>query len=57
MLRYSLAAILVLSCSPAFALYNQVKSERLGAACVSAVSTLAPKLGTCTIAGAKGRKA
>ena len=56
MLRFSLAAALVLSCSPAFALYFQVKkSERFGAGCVGAVSTLAPKLRTCMIAGAKVR--
>jgi hypothetical protein len=54
--RYLLAAALVLSCSPAWALYAEVKtSAKFGADCVGALSTLAPKLGTCTIAGAKVR--
>jgi hypothetical protein len=56
MLRYSIAAALVLSCSPASALTNmQKKSLKVGADCVSPVSTLAPKLATCTIAGSKMR--
>ena len=56
MLRYSLAAALVLSCSPASALFIEAKkSVKFGADCVGALSTLAPKLGTCTIAGAKVR--
>ena len=56
MLRYLLAAALVLSCSPASALYAEAKKAvKFGADCVGPVSTLAPKLGTCTIAGAKVR--
>ena len=56
MLRCLLAAALVLSCSPASALYAEAKkSVKFGADCVGALSTLAPKLGTCTIAGAKVR--
>jgi hypothetical protein len=56
MLRYLLAATLVLSCSPASALYAEAKkSAKLGADCIGALSTLAPKLATCTIAGAKVR--
>jgi hypothetical protein len=56
MLRYLLFATLVFSCGPASALYDKAKkSVKLGADCVGALSTLAPKLATCTIAGAKVR--
>lgn len=56
MLRSLLAATLVLSCSPAWALYAEVKkSAKFGADCIGTLRTLAPKLGTCTIAGAKVR--
>ena len=56
MLRYAIAAALVLSCSPALALATTAKKiVKLGADCVGPVSMLAPKLGTCTIAGAQMR--
>jgi hypothetical protein len=56
MLRYSIAAALVLSCSPASAVIAVAKkSVKLGADCVGPVSMLAPKLGTCTIAGTRMR--
>ena len=56
MLRYTIAAALILSCSPASALINlQKTSVKVGTDCVSPVSTLAPNLATCTIAGSKMR--
>jgi hypothetical protein len=56
MLRYAIAAALVLSCSPALVLATTAKkSVKLGADCVGPLSMLAPKLGTCTIAGAQMR--
>jgi len=56
MLRYLLAAALVLSSSPASALYNEEKkSVKFGADCIGPVAMRAPKLGTCTIAGEKMR--
>jgi hypothetical protein len=56
MLRYAIAAALVLSCSPAGALVTTTKkSVKLGADCVGPVNMLAPKLGICTIAGAQMR--
>jgi len=56
MLRYAIAAALVLSCSPAGALVTTTKkSVKLGADCLGPVNMLAPKLGTCTIAGAQMR--
>jgi len=56
MRRFVLAAALVLSCTPAFALPTSVdKSLKLGTGCVGPVTMVAPKLGSCTIAGAKSR--
>ena len=56
MLRYAIAAALVMLCSPVTALTNmQKKSLKVGADCIGPVSTLAPKLATCTIAGLKMR--
>jgi hypothetical protein len=56
MLRYALAAALVLSCSPASALFTEAKkSVKFGSDCIGPMSVLAPKLGTCTIAGTKMR--
>jgi hypothetical protein len=56
MLRYAIAAALVLWLSPASALVTTAKkSVKLGADCIGPVSMLAPKLGTCTIAGAQMR--
>lgn len=55
MLRYSIAALILL-CSPASALTNMQKpGVKVGADCIGPMSTLAPKLATCTIAGAKMR--
>ena len=56
MRRLLVAAALVLSCSAAFALPTSVqKGLKLGTGCVGPVSTVAPKLGTCVIAGPKSR--
>jgi hypothetical protein len=56
MCRVLLAAALVLSCSYAFALPTSVKKGlKLGTGCVGPVSTVAPKLGMCTLAGTKAR--
>lgn len=54
MLRFSIAAALMLLCGPAFALQAS-KSVRFGIGCIEKVSVLAPKLGTCPIADAKMR--
>jgi len=56
MRRLLVAAALVLSCSPAFALPTAVKKGlTLGSGCVGPVSTVAPKLATCAIAGPRTR--
>jgi hypothetical protein len=56
MLRYTIAAALILSCCQASALTNvQKTSVKVGTDCISPLSTLAPKLETCTIAGARMR--
>jgi hypothetical protein len=56
MRRLLLAATIVLSCSSAFALPTSVKKGlKLGSGCVGAVSTVAPKLAMCAIAGPKSR--
>jgi hypothetical protein len=56
MLRYAIAAVLVLSCSPAWSQATTAKkSVKFGADCIGPVSLLAPKLGTCMIAGAQMR--
>jgi hypothetical protein len=56
MRRLLLAAALVISCTSAFALPTSVKKGlKLGTGCVGPVSTLAPKLEACAIAGPKAR--
>jgi hypothetical protein len=56
MLRYTMAAVLIMSCGPAVALTNMQKvSVQVGADCVGPVTTLAPKLATCTVAGSRMR--
>jgi len=56
MRRLLVAAALVLSCTPAFALPTSVKTGlKPGTGCVGPVSTVAPKLTTCVIAGPKNR--
>jgi hypothetical protein len=56
MRRLLLAAALVISCTSAFALPTSVKKGlKLGTGCVGPVSTLAPKLEGCAIAGPKVR--
>ena len=56
MRRLLLAAALVLSGTSAFALPTGVqKGLKLGTGCVGPVSTVAPKLATCAIAGTKAR--
>ena len=56
MRRLLLATALVLSCTSAFALPSSVeKGLKLGSGCVGPISTLAPKLGTCAVAGARVR--
>jgi hypothetical protein len=55
-MRMLLAAVLVLSCTSAFALPVSVKKGvKLGTGCVGPVSTMAPKFGICAIAGPKSR--
>jgi hypothetical protein len=56
MRRLLLAAAIVLSSAPAFALQIAVpKGTKLGIGCIGPVVSLAPKLGTCVIAGSKTR--
>ena len=56
MRRLLLAAAITLTCMPAFALQITVpKGTKLGTGCVGPVVSVAPKLGTCTIAGSKTR--
>ena len=56
MRRLLLAAAIALSSSSAFALQIPVqKGTKLGAGCVGPVVSVAPKLGTCAIAGSKTR--
>jgi len=56
MRRLLLCAAIALSSSSAFALQTAVpKGTKLGTDCVEPVVSVAPKLGTCTIAGAKTR--
>ena len=56
MRRLLLAAAIALSCTPAFALQTIVqKGMKVGTGCIGPVVTVAPKLGTCTIAGSKTR--
>lgn len=56
MRRMLLAAAIALSSSPAFALQTTVpKGTKLGTGCVGPVVSVAPKLGTCAIAGSKTR--
>jgi hypothetical protein len=50
------AIALLLSVAPAYAFPTGVqKGLKLGTGCVGATSTLARKLGTCTISGGKSR--
>jgi len=54
--RLLVAAIVVLSCTSAFALPTSLKKGlKLGTGCVGPVSTLSPKLTLCAIAGPKAR--
>jgi len=54
--RLLLATLMVLSSSSAFSLQTIVdKSTKLGSGCVGPVTSIAPKLGTCPIAGSKTR--
>ena len=56
MRRGLLAAVFVLSCTSAFALPTSVKKGlKLGTGCVGPVSTMAPNLGMCAVAGPKAR--
>jgi hypothetical protein len=56
MRRLFLAAAIALSSSSAFALQTAVaKGTKLGTGCVGPVLSVAPKLGTCTIADSKTR--
>jgi hypothetical protein len=56
MCRLLVAAAFVLSCTSAFALPTSVKKGlKLGTGCLGPVSTMAPKLGMCTVAGTKAR--
>ena len=57
MSRYPVAAtFILLCCGPAPALTNiQKASVKVCADCIDPVSTLAPKLATCTIAGSRMR--
>jgi hypothetical protein len=56
MLRMSLTAAMVVLSTSAFAqATDEVKGIKFGAGCLSPVSTLAARLGTCAIDGAKSR--
>ena len=56
MRRLLVAAALVLACTSAFALPTVVKKGlKPGTDCLGPVSTMAPKLATCAIAGTKTR--
>jgi hypothetical protein len=56
MLRMAIAAVLVVVSASAFAQSTQqVKGIKFGVGCVGPVSTIAPRLGTCVIEGAKSR--
>ena len=56
MRRLLVVAVLVLSCTSAFALPVSVqKGVKLGSGCVGPVTIAAPKLGICAIAGPKSR--
>jgi hypothetical protein len=56
MRRLLLAAAIVLSSTPAFALQTMVpKGTKLGTGCIGAIVSVAPRLGTCAIAGSKTR--
>jgi hypothetical protein len=58
MRRLLLATTLVLSCTSAFAFAlptSVTKGLKLGSGCVGPISTVAPKLGTCAVAGTRAR--
>ena len=57
MLRWLIAAALVVTCTSAFAQFtvDAGKGLKFGIGCVGPMSTFAPRLGTCTIDGAKSR--
>lgn len=56
MRRVLLATAFVLAWTPAFALPTSVKKGlKLGTGCVGPVSTMAPKLAMCAVAGTKAR--
>lgn len=56
MLRYSIVAAVVLSCTPASAATTETKkAPKLGTGCIGPVSMVVPKVGTCTIAGGQIR--
>ena len=56
MRRLLVAAALVLACTSAFALPTAVKKGlKPGTDCLGPVSTMAPKLATCAIAGPRTR--
>ena len=56
MSRWFVAAVMMLWCTSAFSLQTTVqKGTSLGTGCIGPVSTVSPKLGTCSIAGLKTR--
>ena len=56
MRRLLVVAVSVLSCTSAFALPTSVeKGLKLGTGCLGPVTMVAPKLGSCAIAGPKSR--
>jgi hypothetical protein len=54
--RWFIAAVMVLWSTSAFSLQSAVpKGTKLGEGCIGSIRSVAPKLGTCTVAGAKTR--
>jgi hypothetical protein len=56
MLRMVITATFVLLSTSAFSQSNdELRSEKFGAGCIGPISTFAPRLGTCNVAGSMSR--
>jgi hypothetical protein len=55
MLRVSIATVLVVLSTSAFAQQTEVKGIKFGVGCLGPVSTFAPRLGTCMVDSATSR--